>query len=256
MQTESPKPAAANNKKTTFRLNDIDGDGFPELVIQGEGLNGFYSRDEEGKWLNFRNFQDIPNIDYNNTNLRFMDLTGNGLQDIVISKGETFDIYFSDGKKGFGNYRKVFCGSDMGDAPKVLFAENPKQGVFLADMTGDGLTDIVKIRNQGIVYYPNMGYGKFGEQVVMSNPPLLDSLDQFDTRFVHLVDVDGTGTTDLLYISKGKIRYYKNLSGNAWEEHELSNSIWLNATRQTFVQTVDLFGNGTQCSNTQSPKSR
>jgi RHS repeat-associated protein len=114
-------------------------------------------------------------------------------------------------------------------------------------MSGDGLTDIVRITNQGIVYWPNLGYGKFGEKVVMSNAPLLDSLDQFDTRFVHLVDVDGTGTADLLYISKGKIRYYKNLSGNAWEEEPLPAALAINATPQTFIQTVDLLGNGTQC---------
>jgi hypothetical protein len=114
-------------------------------------------------------------------------------------------------------------------------------------MSGDGLTDIVRVTNQGIVYWPNLGYGRFGEKVVMSHAPLLDSTDQFDTRYVHLVDVDGTGTTDLLYISKGKIRYYKNLSGNGWEEQTLPAALSVNATPQTFIQTVDLLGNGTQC---------
>ena len=246
MRSEIPKPSAANNRKTTFRLNDVDSDGYPELVIQGDGINGYYTRDEEGKWLNFRNFQDNPNINYNDPNLRFIDLSGNGLADIVISKGDTFDIYFSEGKKGFGNYRRVRCGKENGNAPQLLFSD-PKQTVFLADMSGDGLTDIVKITNQNIIYFPNIGYGKFGEKVVMSNPPLLDSADLFDARFVHLADVDGTGTTDLLYISKGKIRYFKNLSGNSWEEEILPNTVSVTATKQTFIQMVDLLGNGTQC---------
>jgi hypothetical protein len=246
MRSEVPRPAAANNQRTTFRLNDVDSDGYPELVIQGDGIHGYYTRDEDGKWLNFRNFQNNPNINYNDSNLRFMDLSGDGLADIVISKGETFDIYFSEGKKGFGNYRRVRCGHDSGNAPQVVFSD-PKQRIFLADMSGDGLTDIVKITHSNIIYYPNLGYGKFGEKVVMSNPPLLDSLDQFDSRFVHLTDVDGTGTSDLLYISKGKIRYFKNLSGNAWEEETLPATIAANATRQNFIQTTDLLGNGTQC---------
>ncbi len=246
MKSEVPRPSAANNRKTSFRLNDVDSDGFPELVIQGEGINGFYTRDEEGKWQNFRNFEQYPNLNFADANLRFMDLSGDGLADIVISKGETFDIYFSEGKKGFGNYRRVHCGEEQGAAPKVVFSD-PERKIFLADMSGDGLTDIVKITHQSIVYYPNMGYGKFGEMIVMSNPPLLDSLDQFDARFVNLTDVDGTGTTDLLYISKGKIRYYKNLSGNTWEEQTLPDALTVNATRQHFIQTVDLLGNGTQC---------
>jgi len=246
IKSEVPKPNVVRDNKTTFRLNDIDGDGFPELVVQGEELNGFFSRLPNGTWLNFRNFDRFPNIDLEDANIKFMDVTGDGLADIVISKGDYFDIYFSEGKEGYGQFRRVHCGDTNGSAPRIVFSDYARR-IFLADMSGDGLTDIVRITNQGIVYWPNLGYGKFGEKVVMSNAPLLDSLDQFDTRYVHLVDVDGTGTADLLYISKGKIRYYKNLSGNAWEEEPLPPALAVNATPKTFIQTVDLLGNGTQC---------
>lgn len=246
MKSEAPKPAATNNKRTTFILNDVDNDGFPELVIQGDGVNGFYSRDNDGKWQNFRNFEKYPHVDFNDANLRFMDLSGDGLADIVISKGEIFDIYFSEGKKGFGRYRRVRCGKEPGRAPQVVFSD-PKQRIFIADMSGDGLSDIVKVTHQSIVYWPNMGYGRFGEKITMGNPPLLDSPDRFDARFVHLTDVDGTGTADLLYISKGQVRYYKNLSGNSWKKEELPSALSVNVSKQTFVQTTDLLGNGTQC---------
>ncbi|MDR2971032.1 MAG: hypothetical protein LBU83_03790 [Bacteroidales bacterium] len=246
IKSEVPKPNVVRDAKTSFRLNDIDSDGFPELVVQGKGLNGFFSRLPDGKWLNFRNFNKFPNIDLDDANIRFMDVTGDGLADIVISKGDYFDIYFSEGKEGYSQYRKVHCGDSHGSAPRIVFSDYHRR-IFLADMSGDGLTDIVRITNQGIVYWPNLGYGKFGEKVIMGNPPLLDSTDQFDTRYVHLVDVDGTGTADLLYISKGKIRYCKNLSGNAWQEEPLPAGLAVNANQQTFVQTVDLLGNGTQC---------
>ena len=246
IKSEVPKPNVVRDGQTSFRLNDIDGDGFPEIVVQGKGLNGFFSRLPNGKWLNFKNFEKFPNIDLDDANIRFMDVTGDGLADIVISKGDTFDIYFSEGKEGYGKFRRVHCGDSHGSAPKIVFSDYYRR-IFLADMSGDGLTDIVRITHQGIVYWPNLGYGKFGQKVIMSNPPLLDSLDQFDARYVHLADVDGTGTTDLLYISKGKIRYYKNLSGNAWQEEILPAALSVNATQQTFVQTVDLLGNGTQC---------
>ena len=246
MRSEIPKPADVKGKGTTYRLGDVDSDGFPELIIEGNGLNGFYSKDETGKWLNFRQFSQYPNVNTGDANLRFMDLSGDGLADMVISKGEYFDIYLSEGKKGFGSFRRVRCGNSAGFAPQVLFSDSLKR-IFLADMSGDGLTDIVKITHSSVVYWPNLGYGKFGEKIIMSNPPLLDSLDQFDTRFVHLADVDGTGTTDLLYISKGKIRYYKNLSGNAWAEEPLSSALSCTVTQQHFVQLTDLLGNGTQC---------
>lgn len=246
MKPEVPRPAAANNRKNTFRLNDVDSDGLPELVIQGDGVNGFYSRDNNGKWLNFSNFEQYPKINFNDNNLRFMDLSGDGLADVVVSKGDHFDIYFSEGKKGFGHFKRVRCGHEHGNAPRIVFSD-PERRIFLADMSGDGLTDIVRISRQSIVYWPNLGYGRFGEMVTMGNPPLLDHPDQFDTRYIHLTDVDGTGTTDLLYISKNGIRYYKNLSGNSWEEQILPSTIACRVTRQTYIQNVDLLGNGTQC---------
>ncbi|HOF17239.1 MAG TPA: SpvB/TcaC N-terminal domain-containing protein, partial [Bacteroidales bacterium] len=246
MHSEVPKPSAVQQLKASFRLNDIDSDGYPELVIQGEGINGYFSRDEDGKWLNFRNFTNYPNINFNDANLRFMDLSGNGLADIVISQGEQFDIYFSEGKKGYGHYRRVRCSDGEGNAPRLVFSDS-RQGIFLADMDGDGLTDIVRISNQSIVYWANRGYGVFSDAIAMSHPPLLDSLEQFDARYVHLTDVDGSGTADLLYISKGGIRYYKNLSGNAWLEQQLPDTLSAVFTKQHFIQTVDILGNGTQC---------
>jgi hypothetical protein len=37
--------------------------------------------------------------------------------------------------------------------------------MFLADMTGDGLSDIVRVRNGESSYWPNLGYGRFGTKV-------------------------------------------------------------------------------------------
>ncbi len=252
MKNEAPKPAAANTRRNSFRLGDVDSDGFPELILQGDGIHGFYSRDEEGCWLNFRSFEHQPNLNWGDANLRFIDLSGDGLADLVISRGEHFDIYLSEGKKGYGSYRRVRCGNSSGSAPQILFSDAARR-IFLADMSGDGLTDIVKITHQNVTYWPNLGYGRFGEAVVMSNPPLLDSRDRFDPCFVYLADVDGTGTTDLLYISQGKVRYFQNLAGNGWQETPVSGSLRIHNTPQTQIQFTDLLGNGTQCLVVSSP---
>ena len=41
-------------------------------------------------------------------------------------------------------------------------------------MTGDGLSDIVRIRNGEICYWPNRGYGRFGAKVEMDRSPWFD----------------------------------------------------------------------------------
>jgi len=54
--------------------------------------------------------------------------------------------------------------------PRAIFAD-PKQSIYLADMTGDGLSDILRIRNGEICYWPNRGYGRFDAKVAMDNAP-------------------------------------------------------------------------------------
>ena len=89
-------------------------------------------------------------------------------------------------------------------------------------MAGDGLTDIVRIRNGEISYWANMGYGKFSAKITMDNAPLFDHPELFNPQYLHLADVSGTGATDIIYLGKNKFKAYINLSGNAWSDaHEI-----------------------------------
>jgi hypothetical protein len=65
-------------------------------------------------------------------------------------------------------------------------------------MSGDGLADLVRIRNGEVCYWPNVGYGRFGPKVSLDNAPWFDNPDQFDQRRVRLADIDGLGTSDII----------------------------------------------------------
>jgi len=65
-------------------------------------------------------------------------------------------------------------------------------------MSGDGLVDLVRIRNGEVSYWPNLGYGRFGTKVTMDNPPWFDRSDQFDNKRLRLADIDGSGITDII----------------------------------------------------------
>ena len=67
-------------------------------------------------------------------------------------------------------------------------------------MSGDGLSDIVRVRSGEVCYWPNLGYSQFGAKVTMDDAPTFDSPGAFHERRVLLADVDGTGCTDLIYI--------------------------------------------------------
>ena len=88
--------------------------------------------------------------------------------------------------------------------------------VFLADMSGDGLNDLVRIRNGEACYWPNLGYGHFGRKVTMDDAPVFDTPDQFDPRRLRLADIDGSGVVDIIYLARDGVRLFFNRAGNGW----------------------------------------
>ena len=56
------------------------------------------------------------------------------------------------------------------DGPPTDFTD---PHVFLADMTGDGTPDIVRVDGRAVTYWPYLGFGTFGEAVRMGGSPAL-----------------------------------------------------------------------------------
>ena len=176
-------------------------------------MRGFYERSWEADWEPFRAFQSWPNIDPADPNLKFIDLDGDGRADILITKDEAFTWYPSLAEEGFGAALRARQSSDEEKGPRLVFADS-EQSIFLADLSGDGLTDLVRIRNQEVCYWPNLGYGRFGAKIAMDNAPRFDVPDEFDQKRIRLADIDGSGTTDIIYLHRDEVRIYFNESGN------------------------------------------
>src|SRR6185436_9080704 len=169
---------------------------------------------------------------------------------------DVFVWYLSKGKEGFASYqtsRKTF---DEEKGPNIVFADGT-YSIVLADMNGDGLMDIVRIRNGDICYWPNLGYGKFGAKVSMSNSPLFDHPDHFNPRYLKLADLDGSGTTGIVYLGKDSFKVYFNQSGNSWREENIvpgTNPLpFPKIDDHINVNVIDLLGNGTGCIVWSSP---
>ena len=113
-------------------------------------------------------------------------------------------------------------------------------------MTGDGLSDIVRIRNGAICYWPNIGYGQFGAKIAMDNSPWFDAQDLFDPRRVRLADIDGSGTADIVYLAAESVQLYFNQAGNGWSDPQVLPA-FPRVENLASVQAMDLLGNGTSC---------
>ncbi len=233
------------------QLIDLAGDGQLDLVALGGPAPGFSERTAAGGWEPFRAFRELPNIRWDDPNLRFLDLSGDGLADAVITDGDAIRWHPSLAETGFDREQRVRAPRGEEAGPRLLFAD-VEQSIYLADMTGDGLTDLVRIRNGEVSYWPNRGYGRFGARVSMDGAPVFDSVEQFDYRRVRIADIDGSGCNDIVYLARDGVRLYFNESGNRWaparrlEQFPVTNNL-------SSVDAVDLLGNGTACLVWSSP---
>ncbi|MEO8677787.1 MAG: SpvB/TcaC N-terminal domain-containing protein [Vicinamibacterales bacterium] len=229
----------------TAQVMDLAGDGLPDLVVMDGAMPGLYEHDDGEGWQPFRPFRSRLTRTTRDPNARFVDLDGDGHADLLITDNDAFAWHPSLGEDGFGEERRVFHARDEEDGPRMVFAET-SQSIFLADMSGGGLTDIVRVRNGEICYWPNLGYGRFGAKVAMDAAPLFDHADQFDARRLRLADIDGSGTSDLIYLHRDGVRLYFNESGNAWGQAQPVPA-FPQVDDETRVTALDLLGTGTAC---------
>ena len=214
-------------------------------------VRGFYERTDDATWAAFQPFVSWPNVNSADRDLRFVDLTGDGHADILLTEGDVLTWCSSLGEDGFGPAIRVPLQVDEEKSPRVVFAD-ATESIYLADLSGDGLSDLVRVRNGEVCYWPNLGYGRFGPKVTMDNSPWFDDPDSFDQRRIRLADIDGSGTTDILYFGHRGAQVYFNQSGNRWSDRNLLPQC-PPIDDIASIQTVDLLGNGTACLVWSSP---
>ena len=103
-----------------------------------------------------------------------LDLVGDGRADILVSEEDAFVWYRSRGHAGLRDAARATRPADEERGPARRVRRPTCQAILLADMTGDGLSDIVRVRNREVSYWPNLGYGRFGARVAMDDAPALD----------------------------------------------------------------------------------
>jgi RHS repeat-associated protein len=245
---KQPAPITAEARQ---QLLDLAGDGHVDLVDFSGPAPGFYRRETNLGWKLFSTFHALPILNWNDQNVKFIDLTGDGHADILISEDHVFKWHASFGEEGFSREEFTFKAIGEEQGPTVLFSDGT-ESIFLADFSGDGLTDIVRIRNGEVCYWPNLGYGRFGAKVQMDNSPWFEAPDLFDGRRIRVADFDGSGVTDIIYLASDGAHIYFNQSGNSWSAGNTLNQ-FPRVDNLDSVMALDLLGNGTACLVWSSP---
>ena len=149
-------PTGANLGDPGVQLADIDGDGRPDLLLTSPTRTGYWPLASDGGFdpTGYARASPAPTFSLSDPLVRLIDLDGDGVMD-VLRTGDRFELFYNDGDAGFTSLQVARA---RGTVPDISFAD-PR--VRLADMTGDGLTDIVLVHNRYVSYWPNQGYGKW-----------------------------------------------------------------------------------------------
>ncbi|MGE0325729.1 MAG: toxin TcdB middle/N-terminal domain-containing protein, partial [Polyangiaceae bacterium] len=200
---------------------------------------------------------------------KVVDVDFDGLVDLVVSSGTSIQTFFAlgrypggDGKFGTGcltgkneaefeDYAVEACVPRNGNI--VLFSQ---PDVFLADMNGDGINDIVRMRSGDVKYWPGRGNGFWGtgdrddckpgdnaeyRSLAMDNPPTL----QGDTQ-LRLDDVNGDGLSDIIQVRSKNVDIWINVDGKGFKNRRILFGTPDNPSNRSIVRIADVDGSGTR----------
>ena len=186
---------------------DMTGDGLADLVRADRPLSGYVPRDRRG-FLQPVRWTRAPPVTPSDPAARLSDADGDGRADLMVANGDTLAIYYRAEAEGWAPAPQIVPANDT---PAARLGD---PHVFLADMTGSGNLDLVRVDGAGVTYWPSLGRGRWADAVSMSDPPILP----FDFRPAQafLQDIDGDGCADLVYLDQGRATCWINQGGNGF----------------------------------------
>ncbi|MBD2784169.1 virulence protein [Xenorhabdus sp. DI] len=212
--TPRPLPAIPSLREGGL-LTDLNGDGQLEWVVSASGVHGYYDRAPEREWCHFTPLSALP-VEYTHPRAQLADIIGAGFADLVLIGPKSVRLY-SGTEDGWRKAQTVMQADGVtlpvpGTDARVLVA--------FSDMAGSGQQHLVEVRADGVRYWPNIGHGRFSSPVNMPgfSPATELPSESFNPDRLYLADIDGSGTTDLIYACRSHLRVYRNLSGNAFAE--------------------------------------
>lgn len=190
-------------------LTDLDGDGRPEWLVAGQAVNGSFTLSPDGGWGSFIPLEAMP-AELLHPDAQLADLTGGGLQDVVMVGPKSIRLYASALSAGWLPEQIT----DYTGRQPLPLAGGEHHVVAFADPAGSGQQHLVEITGEGVTVWPSLGHGRFAEP--FSIPGF--NVENFAAGRVFMGDTDGSGTTDLLYVERDRVRVFISQSGNRYVE--------------------------------------
>ena len=223
-----------NGPQTGSTVGDFNGDGLEDVAVSGQdnpdyGVVTVYAGCGNGT---FGAGENLATDETMATSVQAADLTNDGDEDIVAvssgSSGSEVDVFLNNGDGPFQADMTLDAGANQIDA------------VALADLTGNGRTDIVAAGQNGeVLVYLNNGNGTF----TSANTYVGDSsAANIGNDSLALADVNGDGKVDVVDVdSNGTVNV---LSGNGNGTFQASKTLYTLSGAGVTLQAADLENNG------------
>ena len=218
-------------------LADMNGDGIVDLVSKlapGTGDFVYFPNRGSGDWGSATRFQNNPAFSFEDPGVRLIDFDGDGLVDVMQT---TPTEYFYFRNNGDGSWADPTSGPPIAAQP-IVFSD-PQ--VRLADMNGDRLIDLVYVRAGSVVYWPSLGWGRWGDAVSVGGAPNAGA----DQVRVQLADMNGDGLADLWLASGTELRIWLQRGDGTFAAPVAFSGLPDANPLTTFVRVADMNGSGT-----------
>jgi hypothetical protein len=193
-----------NLEDPEVKLVELDGDGITDVIRSGTRLECFFHDRKKGwngrtRWLERRALADFPNVNFSDPRVKWGDMTGDGLQDIVLVYDGNVEYWPN---LGHGNWGKRI---HMPNSPRFPYGYDPRR-ILIGDVDGDGAADLVYVDDTKVTLRINeSGNGWSNPITIVGTPPVTD-MDA-----VLLVDMLGSGISGMLWSSDASVTSRKHM---------------------------------------------
>lgn len=228
-------------------LADLDGDGLADLVYKTDTeVYYFPNKPTPGhvRWdtrlrMNLNPMASLPPSPYGVENVKSADLDFDKRMDIIqsvsVGWGASYRCWFNSGGQSFS--QAVTVSQDSG----YMLSDT---GVHIADLNGDRVPDIARIRPAGIEVTAGLGYGRFLPLVTIPLPDYTLTSEQVEKA--RLEDVSGDGLADLVLerAQPGQLWYWLNRGTYALDNRRIITGMSTQYGVNTATRWADMNGNG------------